>query len=66
MIEINNKLLEYADKYEKAFGTTLPLRMLPQTLTNEELYKAIDDCIDRNIEALESRYFSDVNDSILL
>ena len=66
MIEINDKLLEYADKYEKAFGYSLPLRMLPQTLTNEELYVVIDECIDKDIDDIETRYISDVDDTVLL
>lgn len=66
MIEINDKLLEYADKYEQAFGSPLPLRMLPQTLTNEELYEVINECIDKNIDYIETRYVSNLDDSVLL
>lgn len=66
MIKIDDKLLEYASKYEKKFGVSLSLRMFPQTLTNEELYKAIDDCVDRNVNDLESKYFLCTEDGVLL
>lgn len=65
MIEINEKLLTYADKYYKAFQVFLPLRMFPQTLTNEELFKLIDDCIMRNCNDIVEK-FVDVEEDILV
>ena len=65
MIEVNDALLAYADKYYNAFRCQLALRMLPQTLTNEELFKLIDDCIARNCNDLVEQ-FVDVEEDILL
>lgn len=66
MIFINETLLSYADRYFKQFGNQLPLRMLPQTMTNEELYKAIDDCIDRECDDLVAQFTDVDNTDILL
>ena len=56
MIIIDTTYLEYADKFLKHFDEPIALRMLPQTLTNEELYAAIDDCIKRNENDLIEKY----------
>lgn len=64
MIRIDDRLLECAEKYEAAFGCPLPLRMLPQTLTNEELCAAIDDCIARGKNDLEERYAPPEEDAL--
>lgn len=65
MIIIDDTLLLYANRYSKQFGNQLPLRMLPQAMTNEELYKAIDDCIDRDCDDLVAQ-FTDVDDTDIL
>ena len=56
MIQVDETLLAYAEKYREAFGCMPPLRMLPASLTNEELYTQIDDCIARGVSDLETRY----------
>lgn len=56
MIQVDETLLAYAEKYREAFGCMPPLRMLPPTLTNEELCAQIDDCIARGVNDLETRY----------
>lgn len=66
MIIIDETLLSYADRYFKQFGSQLPLRMLPQAMTNEELYKAIDDCIERECDDLVAQYTDVDNTDILL
>lgn len=65
MIHVDDTLLLYAEKYQKAFKKTLSLRMFPQALTNEELYTMIDDCISRNTNDLVEQ-FVNVNDNVLL
>lgn len=65
MINVDSTLLQYAEKYRSAFGETLALRMFPQTLTNEELYNLIDDCIARNCNDLVEQ-FVDVEEDILI
>lgn len=65
MIQIDQKLLEYAQKYADAFGSTLPLRMIPQVWNNETLYKMIDDCIARNTDDLAGQ-FVDPDEEVLI
>lgn len=65
MIQVNDSLLAYADKYYNTFRCQLPLRMFPQTLTNEELYKLIDDCIARSCNDLVEQ-FVNVEEDILI
>lgn len=65
MIQVNDSLLEYAEKYYGTFRCQLPLRMFPQTLTNEELFELIDDCIARNCNDIVER-FVNVEEDILL
>lgn len=65
MIQIDETLLSYADRYFEQFGNQLPLRMLPQAMTNEELYRAIDDCIDRKCDDLVAQ-FADINNTEIL
>lgn len=64
MIIIDEKLLIYAQKYTEAFGVVLPLRMLPQTMRNEELYAQIDDCIHRGANDLLDRYAAQEPDAL--
>lgn len=65
MIQIDDRLLAYADKYYNAFQCQLPLRMFPQTLTNEELYQRIDDCIARNCNDIVEQFVNDEDDILL-
>lgn len=65
MIQVNDSLLAYADKYYNTFRCQLPLRMFPQTLTNDELFKLIDDCIARNCNDIVEQ-FVNVEEDILL
>ena len=65
MIQITDSLLAYADKYCRTFHCQLPLRMFPQALTNEDLFKLIDDCITRNCNDLVEQ-FVNVEEDILL
>lgn len=65
MIQIDDVLLAYADKYYNTFRCQLPLRMFPQTITNEELFKLIDDCISRNCNDIVEQ-FVNVEEDILL
>lgn len=65
MIQVNDSLLAYAEKFYDAFGCQLPLRMFPQTLTNEELFQLIDDCINRNCNDIVEQ-FVNVEEDILL
>lgn len=65
MIKTDEKLMEYAMRYKEAFGEMIPLRMLPQTLENEELYVAIDDCIARNTNDLVEKFCVDTDKNVL-
>lgn len=65
MIQVNDSLLAYAGKYYSAFQCQLPLRMFPQTLTNEELFELIEDCIARNCNDIVEQ-FVNVKEDILL
>lgn len=52
MILIDDKLIEYAEKFRIAFGYMISLRMFPLKLSNDELCAAIDDCIRRGVDDL--------------
>lgn len=59
MIKVDETLLRYTAKYFETFGTRIALRMLPASLTNQELYDAIDSCIGRDTDDLMEQYAQD-------
>lgn len=65
MIQMDEQLAAYAEKYFHAFGCMPPLQMLPLSLTNEELFAKIDDCIARGKEDLAEQYCVESDEDIL-
>lgn len=65
MIEINDQLLAAAEDYFQAFGHMLPLRMLPMSLSSEELCAQIAGCIARGEDDLVQRYCGEDGDGVL-
>ena len=65
MIKTDEKLMEYATRFKEAFGEMIPLRMLPQTIENEELFAAIDDCIERNVNDLVEKFCPEADKNMI-
>lgn len=65
MIDVDETLIMYADKYSSTFGCPLPLRMLPQSMSNSELYGLIDECVNSGKNDLVERFIK-IEDDILL
>lgn len=66
MIRIDEQVKICAKRYYETFGEPLPLRMLPQTMTNEMLCQAVESCIARNVNDLLIRFCSEQDDDILI
>mgnify|MGYP003495969698 CR=1 FL=1 len=54
MIEINNELITAMRRFKEMFGEIVPLRELPQNVTNEDLIAAINDSIEQNRDLSQS------------
>jgi len=66
MIEIDEKLIELAESYYSHFGETIPLRMFPETITYEQLYETVKECIDKDSPELIEKFFDTVTEDILI
>ena len=56
MIELNSELISALRKFKRKFGDIVPLRELPQTISNADLIKAISDSISQNRNLLPERF----------
>mgnify|MGYP000865342801 FL=1 len=56
MIEMNNELVTAMRRFKEAFGDIVPLRELPQDISNEDLIAAINDSIEQNCDLLPERF----------
>lgn len=56
MIEMNNELINAMRKFKEVFGDIVPLRELPQNITNENLLEAINASIEQNVNLLPERF----------
>lgn len=56
MIEVNNKLITAMQRFKEVFGEIVPLRELPQNVSNEDLIAAINDSIEKNCDLLPERF----------
>lgn len=63
MINITEDLLIKLKEFEKHFGDIVPLRELPQTITNEELIDAINISIEQNENILPRKFSYDELDN---
>lgn len=55
-IELNNELLVAMRKFKEVFGDIVPLRELPQDISNEELLEALSDSIEQGRDLLAERF----------
>ena len=56
MIEVNNELITAMRRFQEVFGDIVPLRELPQVVSNEDLIAAISDSIEQNCDLLPERF----------
>ena len=56
MIEMNNELITAMRRFKEVFGDIVPLRELPQDISNEDLIAAINDSIEQNCDLLHKRF----------
>ena len=56
MIEINSDMITAIRKFKEVFGDIVPLRELPQDISNEDLIAAINDSIEQNRNCLPERF----------
>ena len=56
MIEMNNELITAMRRFKEVFGDIVPLRELPQDISNEDLIAAINDYIEQNCDLLHERF----------
>lgn len=56
MIEMNNELITAMRRFKEVFGDIVPLRELPQDISNEDLIAAINDSIEQNCDLLPERF----------
>ena len=56
MIEMNNELITAMRRFQEVFGDIVPLRELPQNVSNEDLIAAINDSIEQNRDLLPERF----------
>ena len=56
MIEINNELITAMRRFKEVFGDIVPLRELPQDISNEDLIAAINDSIEQNCDLFPERF----------
>ena len=69
MIEMNNELITAMRRFKEVFGDIVPLRELPQDISNEDLIAAINDSIEQNCDLLPERFgFKELesNENILM
>ena len=52
MIEMNNELISAMRKFRDTFGDVVPLREIPQTATNDDIIKAINDSLETGTNVL--------------
>ena len=52
MIELNNELISAMRAFKEVFGDIVPLRELPQNVTNNDVIEAITTSIDRKTNLL--------------
>ena len=57
MIEMNNELITAMRRFKEVFGDIVPLRELPQDISNEDLIAAINDSIEQNCDLLPERFY---------
>ena len=55
-MEINAELMEWMDKFEERFNDIVPLRQIKNSITNEELIKSIQSCLEKNENLLPTIY----------
>lgn len=56
MIIMDNELIVAMHKFQEVFGDIVPLRELPQTVSNKEVIDAINDSIKKQINVLPERF----------
>lgn len=56
MLEMNNELNAAMRRFKEVFGDIVPLRELPQDISNEALIAAINDSIEQNCDLLSERF----------
>lgn len=56
MIEMNNELITAMRKFKEVFGDVVPLREIPQDISNEDLIAAINDSIEQDYDLLPERF----------
>ncbi len=56
MVDMTNELLTYLRAFQKQFGDIVPLRELPQSVTEEELIEAIKLSIQNNENILPEKF----------
>lgn len=67
MIRIDEQVKLFAQQFYEVFGEQLPLRMLPQTMTNDMLCEAVNSCIERRTNDILSCFSPEAeNDDILI
>lgn len=56
MIEFNGELMESMKKFESAFHDIVPLRMIPDRVSNQELIEAIEQSLAQGKNLLPERF----------
>lgn len=56
VIEINNELVSAMRKFEEVFGDVVPLRELPQNISNEEIISVINESIEKKVNKLPTLF----------
>ena len=55
MVEMNEEIITAMRKFKAVFGDIVPLREIPQDISNEDLISAINDSIKQNCNLLPER-----------
>lgn len=56
MMEVNDELITAMRRFKEVFGEIVPLRELPQNISNEDLIAVINDSIEQNCDLLPERF----------